>query len=97
MNYYEFLEQKKHTTNDVQMKKLTLILIWYIFVNSSVPESQYITFYENENEVHKIRRENYLEFQEFNSLVERPGIMYTEYMVLVQRKIEENESVNAKK
>jgi len=79
------------------MKKLTLILIWYIFVNSSVPESQYITFYENENEVHKIRRENYLEFQEFNSLVERPGIMYTEYMVLVQRKIEENESVNAKK
>jgi len=71
------------------MKKLTLILIWYIFVNSSLPESQYITFYENENKVHKIRRENYLEFQEFNSLVERPEIMYTEYMVLVQRKIEE--------
>ena len=82
------------------MKKLTLILIWYIFVNSSLPESQYITFYESKNEVHKIRRENYLEFQEFNSLVERPEIMYTEYMVLVQRKIEEivkNESVNAKK
>ena len=71
------------------MKKLTLILIWYIFVNSSLPESQYITFYESKNEVDKIRRENYLEFQEFNSLVEKPGIMYTEYMVLVQRKIEE--------
>ena len=49
---------------------ITMLLLWQLFVNASEPTDEYVIFYEDENSVHKCKREDYLEmmsFMEFNS------------------------------
>lgn len=46
------------------MKKLIIILVWYLFVNSSDKTNWYVTFHTEDNVVHKCPRDEYLEYQE---------------------------------
>ena len=45
-----------------------LILIWYLFVNASEKSEWWITVYESETTIIKVKRSDYLEHQEFMNI-----------------------------
>ena len=46
-------------------KAVLLVLVWYMFTNASEKTDQWVTYFEDERTIHKIKREDYLEFMEF--------------------------------
>lgn len=51
------------------MKKLVfLILSWYLFTNASDKTDEYVVFYEDDQSIHKCKREDYLEMIEMFEL-----------------------------
>ena len=57
------------------------ILIWQLFVNASEPTEEWIVYYEDENTVHKCKREDYLEIMDFmeSNSKERQFLEYLEW------------------
>lgn len=53
------------------MRKLLFIIIWFLFVDAGSKTEWYVEFYSNENEVHKVARDQYLEMKEFFSINEQ--------------------------
>ena len=55
---------------------ILLILIWYIFTNSSEPSEEYVTFYKDENTIHKCKRENYNEMIELLEITDQTDMQF---------------------